>query len=205
MRQLTNIEQKKCSLKLHGCAFDMLFKHKNEIFRKLSDIRGIYFIDHIAFHIINPELEEAVFSITPSVEYNLITHNLWQDDGSFVPFQYVNDIIFWWKEAYKNESAKKLILLKEIKHGFSLGFSLVKKIGEFYLVYSFASRNSEANLKEYYRQKINELFHIGEYGYKLIRDIYFQYCDTHFPPEAETVKPLHPGPRQLRLIIPNEQ
>lgn len=203
MCQLNLINLDHQTIKLHDSILDLLFKHKNEISRKLSDIRGIYNIDHVAINIINPSNEVAIFSITPSVEYNLVIQNLWRFDGSLCPLNYTDGSFFFWDQAYINKYAKEIKLSKEIKHGFSLGFSLAKKVGQHHLVYSFATRSQEHHLKEYYKLMINELWLLGDYGYNLIRDIYDQYSNTHTSPYIGSGKQAEKHKSHLKLIINN--
>jgi len=196
-----SLENQSDSFKLHCNTIDLLFKHKNEISRKLCDIRGICSIDHVAINIINPSNEIAIFSITPSVEYNIIINELWRFDNSLCPASYEEGSLVWWDQTYSEYSAE-IRQLKEKKHGFSLGFNLLRNIEGYCLVYSFATRSQENNLKEYYISIIDQLFHLGDYGYKLIRDIYLQYCTPlNVPPYISTNIHLITKKPYLRLMI----
>jgi len=134
----------------------------------------LFLIDHLAINIIDPKNRLVIFSTTPSVEYNLITQGLWKYDKS-LSMNFQRDNRFYsWEKAYEKEYFEELKLIKQINHGFSFGFNLSKKIESFQLIYSFATRHQNFELLEYYREYINELFALGDYGYKAIRSIYEQ-------------------------------
>lgn len=161
---------------LHEDVFDILFKYKKIICNKFDDIRGTLLIDHLAINIIAPDKKIIVFSTTPSVEYNLLVQGLWKYDlGLSVNYQ-INNRFYSWDKAYKNEYFNELKLVKQLNHGFSFGFNLSKKVGEFQFIYSFATRHPTSELLEYYRQYINELFSIGDYIYKHMDEIYKKYA-----------------------------
>lgn len=70
---------------LHPNILEALFKHQSEVTLKLSNVRGLFKLEHVAMTILNPHDEIIVFSSTPAVEYNLIEKKLWQFDASFKP------------------------------------------------------------------------------------------------------------------------
>jgi len=120
---------------LHEDILEILFKHKEEIYEKFIDLRGVYLIDHLAIKIIDPNNKILVFSITPSVEYNLIVQGLWRHDKSFsVNFQ-KNNSFYVWEKAYSAKYFNEIKFVKEFKHGFTLGFNISKKINNFNLIY----------------------------------------------------------------------
>ncbi|HSW68791.1 MAG TPA: hypothetical protein VLI69_01365 [Gammaproteobacteria bacterium] len=171
----------KKTAELHPNIINMLFENKKEILRKLSDLRALHFIDHISITVINEFKKIAVFSITPSVEFNLIVHGLWKFDNSFFPETSEDNTFFWWEEGYEISLFGILKEMKEAQHNFTLGLSLVRKYEKTKIVYSFATRSQNANLKDYYFDNINELFKIGDYGYKLIENIYHNYAFIKSP------------------------
>ena len=204
MRQLINIKaneyQKK--VKLHDSILDILFAHKSEIFRKFSDIKGLYFLDHVAVTIFNPENEIVIFSLTPSVEYNVIIKELWKHDITFRPDEYADGDFAWW-DSELNEFSDEIKKIKIENHHFSVGLNLYKKIGDFRFIYSFATRNKDLDIRSYYEGIISELFLLGDYGYKLILGIYVGYCGSHIPPQVASPNTVNEKP-YLRLIVSNE-
>jgi hypothetical protein len=125
MKLITSMYDNKSQIKIHDNMFDLLFKHKSLISNRLSDIKGIYNIDHFAIHIIEPNKVESVFSTTPSVEYNVIYQNLWHFDNCFAPKEIKDNELFWWDEGFAKESYSVLKRIKLDNHGFSKGFGIV--------------------------------------------------------------------------------
>lgn len=157
---------------LHEYILEILFKYKDKVFNKFYDIRGTFLIDHLAINIIDPNNKLIIFSTTPSVEYNLISQELWKYDRSFSTSYQIDNRFYSWEKAYEENQFEKLKLAKQINHGFSFGFNLSKKIESFQFIYSFATRHQNSDLMEYYRRYINELFAIGNYVFKAINEIY---------------------------------
>lgn len=202
MKKLLIVNDLYHETKLHNNILDILFNHKREISDRFRDIKGIHFIDHVAIIIINPIYEITIFSYIPSVEYNLIVKDLWKHDKSFNPTLLKDGAMMWWDEAYYPGYSKKIQYIKEDFHNFSLGMNLIRKIEDYTFVYSFATRSKEKNMKAYYADIKNELFHIGDYGYNIIRDIYSRYCAPYIAPLLDTDKILKQKPH-LKLIVNN--
>jgi hypothetical protein len=165
--------------KLHPKILDILFEHRREIAIKLSDIIGIHYIDHMAIIISNPKNEIVIFSKTPTIEYNLISSNLWLHDGAFSPQFFKKKSFFWWEEAYNSEYFEKIKNIKEQKHKYKLGFCLVRKINAFYIIYSFATRRAMIDSQSYYLSHKEDLLRMGDYCYRSIRNIYALYTTNH--------------------------
>lgn len=189
---------------MHPNILEILFKHKNEIFRKLSDLRGLYYIDHVSITLIDPDHEITIFSITPSVEFNLIVQGLWHFDRSFNPAHYAPGKLLFWDKAYLNGYQNDLKYIKETQHDFSLGFNLLRKVDNFNLIYSFATRKTGIDLKKYYQSMICDLYSFGDYGYRQLRDIYDQYSDKYPAPLVEVDNQIAHMRSYLKLIVNNE-
>ncbi len=155
---------------LHEDVLEILFEYKKKMHSKFNDIRGTFLIDHFAINIIDSNNKVIIFSATPSVEYNLISQNVWKYDKSFsARFQRENRF-YSWETAYEKKYFEKLKLIKQTNHGFCFGFNLSKRFSSSQIIYSFATRYEKANLLEYYREHINELSAIGDYCYKAINE-----------------------------------
>lgn len=192
------------NITLHKNILDILFKHKEEVYKRLIDLRGIFLIDHIAIKIINPNNEITIFSITPSVEYNLIVQGLWKYDYGFSPdFKQLNKIHIW-ENGYSKEYFNEIKSIKELKHGFNFSFNLLRKQGAFNLIYSFATRSKNHDLFNYYNTHLSELSELGDYGYKLIHGIYLEYCSPEFVIPSITAKKSHPIRTFLKLVVNNK-
>jgi hypothetical protein len=160
---------------LHEDTVEILFKYKEKLCHKFDDIRGTFLIDHLAIHIIDPNNRIIMFSTTPSVEYNLIANDLWKHDRGFSVNYQIENRFYSWEKAYEKEYFEELKSIKQMNHQFSFGFNLSKKIESFQFIYSFATRHKNCEFLEYYCRYINELFAIGDYGYKAISNICEQY------------------------------
>ena len=202
MRRLSIIEGNLITKKitLHKNILDILFSHKKEILNKLSDIKGLYRLDHIAIIIFNPINEIVIFSITPSVEYNIIVQNLWRQDIAFNPHQ--DGTFLWWDQnpSIQYDEIKKY---KEINHNFTNGFNLYRTFENFKFVYSFAFRNKDKNARIYYESIKEKLFLLGDYSYKLIRHIYLDYCPNYEAPTIISNNFKH-HQSYLKLIVDNK-
>lgn len=190
---------------LHENILDILFKHKKEISLRLSNIRGLFYTDHVSINILTPENKILIFSITPSVEYNLTIHELLKYDKSFFPNFYKDYSLFWWDQAYHHKYANELKKIKEEMHGFTLGLGLARRMKNIHLIYSYATRSQADDLKLYYEDHKNELFHMGDYAYKLISDFYSIYCP---PKKANLHLTREHNPKDknyLRLIVDNTE
>jgi len=194
-------------IRLHPDILNVLFSHRNELSKKFSDIKGTFLIDHFSITIINPENNLLIFSMTPSVEYNLLISELWKFDHGLLRSNHTSSKISLWETGYQKEYANQIKSVKQTKHGFSFGFNLYQNIDSFQIAYSFATRSQNNNLDTYYQEYINELFSLGEYGYKSIRDIYdASYVLVGFKlPQLNNSKALKPTiPPYLKLVCNNE-
>jgi hypothetical protein len=189
------------NLILHEDILDILFKHKGEVHRKLIDLRGIFLIDHIAIKIIDPSNRIVVFSITPSVEYNLIVQGLWKYDLSFSTHFQKDNSFYAWEKAYLKPYFNEIKYIKEQKHGFTFGFNISKRINAFNFIYSYATRSKNTRLPEYYYNYTQELSALGDYGYKLIHGIYAKYCNPDFELPSFACKKNYPAKPMLKLLI----
>jgi hypothetical protein len=185
---------------LHEDILDILFKYKIEVHKKLIDLRGAFLIDHIAIKIIDPDNKMVILSLTPSVEYNLLVQGLWKYDKSFCPNFTALNSLYLWEDAYSVEHAAEIKNIKQLKHGFTFGFNLAKKIDSFHFIYSYATRSKNQGLQEYYIEHIQELLTLGDFGYRLIRDIYAKFCNPKYSPPSAVDKKITQRKPILKLI-----
>jgi|SRR5579862_6947150 len=190
---------------LHEDILNILFKHKKEVYRHLIDLQGTFLIDHIAITIIDPSSQMIIFSISPSVEYNLIIQGLWKYDQSYSVNFHKKNTFYIWEKAYSEKYFNDIKQIKEIKHGFTFGFNCAKKIDAFNLIYSYATRSKNNDLYEYYYNHMNELFGLGDYGYKLLQGIYAEYCNSSFELPSIKYKQNCLAKHRLKLIVNNKR
>ena len=175
----------KCSTHLHPNILDILFENRNFVRNVYKKINGLYEIHHYGLTVIDPSHKIVSFSTTPNIEYNLINKNLWNFDPIFSCERSMSRMLIWWDEvnSIKFEEIKEI---KLTKNGYSLGFTVNQHNNDFILLYSFATKCTDCNLREFYLANKDSLIDLGDYCYKLMRDIYLQYCDIYVPPKISS-------------------
>ncbi|MBI5448592.1 MAG: hypothetical protein HY939_07735 [Gammaproteobacteria bacterium] len=197
--------------KIHPDALSASFQHRKELSDKFRDVLGLMYLDYISIEIINPDEEFIFLSAFPAVNFNLISNHFWPYDGAISPSFYKHQTFIQWEEAYHPVFYHELKKTKESEFGFCCGFSLVRKINQFYLLYSFATKNSDKEIKNFFHEKINDVLKIGDYCYKLIRPIYLNYSPVYRPPIITQFYPFVSGvPKEsvnfsshLKLVVNN--
>lgn len=170
----------------HHAILETLFKEKNKVHRLFSDIKGICFIDHFAIKSFNKAGKFLIFSLTPSVEYNLIINNLWQYDGNFSPITEENKIRVWedfYIEPYKGDLKR----IKEVNHHFKFCFDIGQVKDTIRTTFSFATRSILENPKLYYEEKINEILTISSYTHEMLMPLIHLYMNKN-PNLSKNVK-----------------
>jgi hypothetical protein len=192
--------------KLHPDILNILYDNRCHVKKKFSEVIGFYEINHISITIINPENEMVAFSTTPSIEYNLITQELWQHDFTLLSESHKDNQLIWWDTDDLNPHFNKIYNIKEQKNHFTLGMALARKIDGFCIVYSFATKNINADLRSYYVSNINRLYDIGDHCYKSIREIYSSYSQHYVAPKVTDFTIFDSALKRkpyLRLIVNN--
>lgn len=169
-------------VKLHPEVLSIPFLHRKELSTKFRDVLGLLYLDYISIEIINPNAEYLYFSALPAVNFNLIENHLWPYDGAMSPTFYQHYSFYTWASAYQTMFCNELKIMKEREHGFHYGFVLVRKINQFYLLYSFATKNKNSEINLFFDEQKNELLKMGDYCYKLIRPLYMNYAAEYMPP-----------------------
>lgn len=59
--------------KLHHNILDILYEHRHYVIKLFREVIGFYEINHISLTLRTPLNEVVIFSMTPNIEYNLIT------------------------------------------------------------------------------------------------------------------------------------
>ena len=77
---------------------------------------------------------------------------------------------------------------------------MVKQADSFRFIYSFATRSQNAGLREYYISQLNDLFTLGDYGYRLVRDVYVKFCNPMHTLPLAVGKQHYPSRPHLKLI-----
>lgn len=160
---------------LHQNILNILFENKIYLKNLFSNVIGLFDVSYVSITIINPDKEAVIFSSMPSIQYNLITKDLWNHDNQRLILKKQTSLL-WWDEFHdfdvRNE---QIITIKEVKNRLILGMDMLRNAEYFTVIYSFATANKRENLKEHYLLNHNHLISIGNYCYKLIRELYEYY------------------------------
>lgn len=197
------------TVKLHPDYLSLLFVHRQRVSALFHEIAGLHDIDHFSMDIINSQSEITTLSATPALQYNLITSKLWPFDGAFIPTFFQTNSGYEWQESYQAH-AERIAEIKEQQYDFKFCFSLVRKIYQFYFIYSFATKKSILNAREYYCAHINEMLKIGDYCYKTLAQLIKQNLPrlTNFVPFQQG-EPKNVGrmmaPNHLILVVNNDE
>jgi hypothetical protein len=178
--------EKKNKSTLHQNILDILFENRSFLRNVLKTINGLHEIHHFSATIIDPTNKTIIFSTTPSIEYNLISQNLWDLDQAFYHESLTENYIRWWDNITSVEY-EKIKSIKLTNNCYSFGMTINRHVTDFTIMYSFATKSLEKNLREYYSLNLNNLIDIGDYCYKSIRTIYLQYCDFYMPPKIQSL------------------
>jgi hypothetical protein len=111
-----------------------------------------------------------------------VHHRLLPYDGSVSPTIYRNKSIYVWDKCYIPNYAEKIKKIKEYKFGIKKGVVLCKKISNFHIMYSFATKGDEVEFLEDIIESMDKYLKIGDHCYNLIRPIYMQYLSKYDPP-----------------------
>lgn len=182
--RLNDIAQLDFSAKLHPEILTILYEHRRYIKSVFFELNGLYDICHFAVTIINPSKEIIVFSATPNIEFNLIKRELWQEDLCFSPELESTNKLCWWDFNQEEFLSKKI---KLENNRFTQGFTILRRVNNFCLLYSFATKSLRTDLKSYYESNCFGLIDLGDYFFKSIRPLYLSYNPKQIPPEMSTL------------------
>lgn len=178
LKQVECLPTQEQVIKLHPDVLKILFNHRGEIKKAFSNLKGLHGISHMGIACIDPSNELIAFSTTPSIEYNLIHQHLWMHDHCFSPDKAPKNTLLWW-----DYELDKLEQIKLQNNRFTVGMTIVRPVGQFYLMYSFATQEKHKGLRQYYSENLFGLMDMGDYFFKSIRDVYGVYSQKHAPPQ----------------------
>jgi len=173
--------------KLHKDILLISLNNYNIIKKTYSAVLGLNAIDHLSINIVNPNGEMVFLSSTPYTGINICSSDLLTYDSSIHPKTYENRKFYWWEDCYASQMKFELKLEKEIKNNLSLGFILTKKVENFYILYSFATKEKDPEIKKIIEQYQGELVNMGDYCYSEIRSLYERYSGGYNPPYLNSI------------------
>lgn len=157
---------------LHKDALNLSFLFRKQIWNVFCDVMHLNNIDYISINIIDPGGEIIFFTSNPSFEYNFYCNTLCKYDKCLSPEFYKNKAFYSWEEAFDQKHASDLLLEKLEKYKFKFGCCFVRKLGDFYVIYSFASKATSNSHYEYYLKNANDMLRIGDICYQSLRSLY---------------------------------
>lgn len=168
--------------KLHKDILLIALYEYTKIKKAYSAVLRLNAIDYLSINIVNPCGEMIFLSSTPSVDMDIYSGDLWLYDRSIYPATYQNQKFYWWDDCYLPEMAGILKQEKEIKNNLHCGFVCVKQIKNFYLLYSYATKEKDPEIKKVIEEYKNTFIDMGDYCYSRIRTIYEKYAGNYQPP-----------------------
>jgi hypothetical protein len=97
------------------------------------------------------------------------------------PTYYESLDFFSWEQCYDLRFSERMKDQMERRFQITFGFALVRKIGDFYVVYVFATKGQKMALLEKLTDK-SSFFQMGDHCYELLRSTYSQYAEMYYPP-----------------------
>ena len=168
--------------KLHKDILSISLYEYKCIKKAYSAVLGLNAIDHLSINIVNPSGEMVFLSSTPHTGINVCSSDLWLYDSSIHPNTYENKSFYWWDDCYFPPMRSVLKREKEVKNNLHFGFVFVQEIEDFYLLYSFATKENDPEIKKVIERYKNTFVDMGDYCYSEIKSIYEQYSAGYQPP-----------------------
>lgn len=178
------MEQGHCN-KPHENFSHGLFACFKPLLKLFQQIKGLHNIDYFSTDIINKKNNVMSFSTNPSINHNLLTFGLWQFDGTLSPDFYENQAFYLWRNTYIYGMKNALLKTKEFDNDFQYAFSLPRKLEDYRLIYSFATKEQYIDHKNYYEKYYSELLSIGDFCFKKIRNFYKEETGEELPQITE--------------------
>ena len=77
--------------------------------------------------------------------------------------------IIWWNEKSVFCNYDEIYRIKLKNNKFSLGFTIMRKVEDYFILYSFATRRKDREIKDWYKKNIQKLIGLGDFCYKSVR------------------------------------
>ena len=156
---------------LHPEALTVSFRFRHALSKIFCDVLYLNCIDYISVNIVNPDGQILCFSSCPGFEHNFFRDPLSELDHSFSPVFYKNNVYYSWTDAFDESNQQPLEALKLKKYDFKYGCCFTRQLDGFFLIYSIASKNVDAN-KQYYLDHADDILQIGDFCYRKIKPLY---------------------------------
>ncbi|WP_035918156.1 hypothetical protein [Legionella fairfieldensis] len=159
----------------HTQFLEALFAFKSKVSSVFRDVLGLYEINHIAITQINKRTGILTFSSTPAIEFNLFNSNLWLFDKTYHPDWFGHCSQANWQTLYATERYDELYYIKQLKHRYSIGYSLAAKWEDDFFIYSLASNRSCKHTEELFANQHENFYKIGQYCSNMLSPLFMHY------------------------------
>jgi len=178
---------------LHKDVLTVSYLHRFQIKKTFSDILGLDGIEHFSLDLVRPDGEMLFLSGTPQHCFEICNRGLGKFDGIISKEYYTNFEFYWWNDASHKAYSQQIKQIRENIIGLKHGFMLVRKWDNFHLIYSFATKRNDNDFQSQVINKLNSYLKMGDYIYKEMREIYYDYCGFYEPPQIESFFPFEGG------------
>lgn len=168
-----NLIKSPCTL--NPLASTIIFQHKREVRRVFGDVIGLHDIDHIALTTVSPQFELTFLSYTPSIEYDLITTDLWAYDHAHHPDFFKKRQCKLWTDLYHEDKYSELMHVKQHTKHLRAGLSTTLSYKHCTLLLSFATKSKHAEAGQRLLEVHPELIQIGRYCFQNISHLFMPY------------------------------
>jgi hypothetical protein len=153
---------------IHPLAQDFLFKHYRAMRKIFRNVLGLFEIDYLCIALITPQHELLFMSSEPSIEFNLIEHNLWSLDPSLQKAFFQSGKMQFWGELYSREADDQLCFYKQKMHRFHIGLSIPSVFDKYRIIYTFAAKSDDLNIRNNLKDNTENLLSMGQFCLKTI-------------------------------------
>ena len=128
---------------LHPQAQDWLFEYYRDLRIIFNDVLGHLELDYLSMALLNPSRELLFFSSQPSIEQNLIEHQLWPFDPCIQSAHLKPEQEFIWHELYQSPSLAQLKHYKMFKPKLAFAFSKAVVVEDYAITYAFGVKSQD--------------------------------------------------------------
>lgn len=166
---------------LHPKAQDLLFKYYRALRLIFNDVLGHLEIDYISIALLNENNQLCFFSSRPSIEQNIIEHNLWPYDPC-CQFKHLDTLI--WNDFKWDVHLNKF---KQVIPQFAYALSVPDYFENYKICYSFGLETHDPTAHRHLYENTKILKSIGKFCLLKILDIVEKDLLKKYPPYLKMV------------------
>ena len=183
---------------LNPLAHTLIFEHARVARRIFGDVIGLHNIDYIALTTISPKHELTSLSYIPSIDYNLITTDLWTYDSSYHPDFFKTRQTKLWTDLYHKDKYSELMQVKQHDKHLRAGLSTTLAYKHCTLLLSFGTKSKHPEAAQQLLEAHPELLQMGRYCFQNISHLFAPYLGKTMPTNKSRIKSPY-----MRLIVNN--